>query len=86
MVGEHDGVRDGSIPSLGNGGSILPSLKMVSCPSGLWCKLGKFVDVKVPEVQILYSPPGCIVQLVERFSHKEVVGGSIPPTATVSLS
>jgi len=28
---------------------------------------------------------GCIVQLVERFSHKEVVGGSIPPTATVSL-
>ena len=56
MVGEHDGVRDGSIPSLGNGGSILPSLKMVSCPSGLWCKLGKFVWIKPPEVQILYSP------------------------------
>ena len=28
-----------------------------SCPSGLWCKLGKFVDVKVPEVRILSRTP-----------------------------
>ena len=35
---------------------------MESCPSGLWCNLGKIVDVKVPEVQILYSPFGSVVQ------------------------
>jgi hypothetical protein len=68
---------------IGTVGSNPTTSALESCPSGLWCKLGKFVDIKVPEVQILYSPPGCIVQMVERFSHKEVVGGSIPPTTTV---
>lgn len=35
LDGEHDGVRDGSIPSFGNGGSIPPSPYLEVWQSGL---------------------------------------------------
>lgn len=66
---------------IGTVGSNPTTSALVSCPSGLWCKLGKFVDVKVPEVQILYSPPWQCSSVVEQEIHTLFVGSSILPTA-----
>ena len=43
-------------------GSNPTTSALENCPRGLWCKLGKFVWVKPPEVRILYSPFGSVVQ------------------------
>lgn len=50
MVGGHDGVRGGSIPSFGNGGSIPPSLK----PGGL-AELGLMQGIANPPMHLSVS-------------------------------
>ena len=41
---------------IGTVGSNPTTSALENCPRGLWCKLGKFVWIKPPEVRILYSP------------------------------
>ena len=80
MVGEHDGVRDGSIPSFGNGGSIPPSLKSGELSERLMVQTWKVcVDKTTRGSNPLFSARQ-YSSVIEQKIHTLLVGGLIPPT------
>ena len=82
MDGEHDGVRDGSIPSFGNGGSIPPSPHLEDWLSGRKQRFAKPPRGKTPpKVRILHLPPWQYSSVIEQKIHTLLVGGLIPSTA-----